>query len=119
MNNLVIRDARPHEAEAILAVTLAANKQYGQVSSALWEAYQSNIVETLAHFAPAEQIVAERTGEILGTVLLYPGQAQFERGDGTTFTLETPEVRLLAVKPEARGQGIGKALMEECLSRSR
>ena len=30
-----------------------------------------------------------------------------------------PEIRLLAVTPSSRGQGIGAALMEECVRRAR
>jgi GNAT superfamily N-acetyltransferase len=33
--------------------------------------------------------------------------------------LAWPEVRLLAVPPEARGRGVSKALMDECLRRAR
>jgi GNAT superfamily N-acetyltransferase len=35
------------------------------------------------------------------------------------ITLELPEIRLLAVPPKMRGQGIGAALMKECVRRAR
>ena len=39
--------------------------------------------------------------------------------DGARLTLAFPEVRLLAVAPSARGQGIGARLMDECVRRAR
>lgn len=61
--------------------------------------------------------MAEKEGVILGSVLLYPPGTAFSTPDEGPITC--PEVRLLAVTPEARGQGIGTALMEECIRRAR
>ena len=60
-------------------------------------------------------IVAELDGALAGTITLYP--------DGQFYDERVPPqwacLRLLSVAPEARGNGVGKALMEECLSRAR
>ena len=84
-----------------------------------WEDYRQAILGTLADVKPAQQIVAERDGAILGTVLLYPAGTVFFTPDGLPVTLTWPEVRLLAVAPAARGRGIGAALMYECVRRAR
>jgi GNAT superfamily N-acetyltransferase len=68
---------------------------------------------------PGEQIVAEQEEAIVGTVLLYPAGTDFSTPDGASVTREWPEVRLLAVAPEARDQGIGTALMQTCIRRAR
>jgi predicted N-acetyltransferase YhbS len=117
----LIRDARPADRAAIEAVTLAAYEQYAAVlPAALWEAYRQNIVATLAEARPAAQIVAEAEGAVVGAVLLYPaGSLMAGPGGGATRTLGWPEVRLLAVTPAARGSGVGRRLMEECVRRSR
>ncbi len=118
---LAIRDARPADRAAIEAVTLAAYEQYATVLPApLWEAYRQNIVTTLADPKPATQIVAEKEGALVGSVLLYPaGGAMGAPGGGRAMTLTWPEVRLLAVAPSARGSGTGRRLMEECIRRAR
>jgi predicted N-acetyltransferase YhbS len=67
---------------------------------------------------PAEQIVAERAGAIVGAVLLLPAGIQ-TGPPGSTFSLKWPEVRLLAVVPVARGHGVGAALTRECVLRAR
>ncbi len=61
--------------------------------------------------------MAEKKGVILGAVLLYPPGTAFSTPEEGPLTC--PEVRLLAVAPEARGQGIGTALMKECIRRAR
>lgn len=55
----------------------------------------------------------------MGTVLLYPAGTVFSTPNGVPVTLAWSEVRLLAVTPAARGQGIGTALMHECIRRAR
>jgi GNAT superfamily N-acetyltransferase len=84
-----------------------------------WEGYRQSILATLAEVKPGQQIVAEQDGAIVGTVLLYPAGTVFSTPDGLAVTLAWPEVRLLAVGPAARGQGIGAALMYECVRRAR
>ena len=120
MSALAIRDARPADVPAIEAVTLAAYDQYAaELPPPYWEAYRANILGTLADVTPAAQLVAERAGRILGAVLLYPAGAAFPRRDGAAAIVPWPEVRLLAVEPAARGQGVGDTLMQACIRRAR
>lgn len=120
MGEIVIRDARPGDRDAIREVTLAAYLEYADVlPQGGWEEYRQNILETIANPAPAEQIVAERDGHILGTVLLFPAGTVMEAPDHSAMTAKAPEVRLLAVAPAGRRQGVGEALMRECIARAR
>lgn len=119
MSALRLRDATAREAEAIRALTLSAYAQYAEPLGALWTLYRDNIVQTLASVAPAEQIVAEREGAIVGAVLLYPRGASMPTRDEPAAVMPWPEVRLLAVPPAERGRGIAEALMRECIRRAR
>ncbi len=115
MDGLRIRDARPRDTGTIEALTLGAYQQYAAAMPAHWAAYRRNIRATLASVEPAAQIVAEKGKRLVGAVLLYPAATS-----GLSRRLRTaPEVRLLAVAPAARGQGIGGALMRECVARAR
>ena len=119
MDNLRLRDARHTDRDAIQAVTLAAYEQYVPLMNEAWEFYRANILTTLADVKPAEQIVAETENGIVGSVLLYPAGFKFHAPDGRQVSLELPEIRLLAVTPSARGQGIATALMQESVRRAR
>ena len=119
MKELLIRDARPSDREAIQAVTLSAYEEYAAPMQSHWEMYRQSIIATLADVKPAEQIVAEQNGSIVGAVLLYPAGTVLSLPNGDSITLTWPEVRLLAVAPTARGQGLGGTLMQECIRRAR
>ena len=119
MKDLRIRDARPSDRDAIEAVTLAAYEQYAAAMPAHWDLYRQNILSTLAAADPRAQIVAEAGDRTLGSVLLYPAGTVIARHGGGSITLPSPEVRLLAVAPAARGQGVGFTLMQECIRRAR
>ena len=117
MTPVQIRDARPADRDAILDTTLAAYAEYAPHMPLHWDGYRANILATLADPAPAEQIVAEQDGAVVGGVLLYPAGLRLP---GTARARsEAPEVRLLAVAPAARGHGVGRALMQECIRRAR
>lgn len=114
-----VRGARAGDRGAIEAVTLAAYQEFAPQMPQHWELYRQNIVGTLAKTEPENQLVAEREGRIIGTVLLYPAGTTLTSPRGDVITLVLPEVRLLAVAPEGRGHGVGEALMRECVRRAR
>lgn len=120
MTRPLVREARGGEGGSIEAVTLSAYQQYAAVMPpALWERYRENIVATLAAAPPGTQLVVEVDGALVASVLLYPPGTTMARPGGGSTTLALPEVRLLAVAPSARGQGIGALLMDECVRRAR
>jgi predicted N-acetyltransferase YhbS len=110
-----IRNARDGEREAICNITLAAYEEYATIMP-IWKEYRRYMLATLDKEEPVERIVAEREGTIIGSVLLYPPAAKAYAGIGVD--INWPEVRLLAVAPAERGQGIGTALMDECERRA-
>jgi predicted N-acetyltransferase YhbS len=117
-NQLKIRVAHSEDRDAARKITLSAFEQYAAVMPPpRWQGYRENILATLTEIAPAQHIVAEKEGVIIGSVLLYPPGTAFSTPDEGPLTC--PEVRLLAVAPDARGQGIGTALMKECIRRAR
>lgn len=118
--NLKLRDARVEELDAVLRVTLSAYQQYAAtMGEEHWHGYRQNIVSTIRSDRQAQRIVAEQDGVIVGGVVLYQEGTTYETIDGADIRRERPEMRLLAVDPAARGRGIGRALVEECIRRSR
>lgn len=116
--DLIIRDAQESEHGTIRDITLVAYEEFAAVLPApLWEGYRRQVLVSLDGDGPVERIVAEWNGTIVGSVLLYPATANVY--GKTTTSVGRPEVRLLAVLPAARGQGVGAALMAECVQRAR
>lgn len=119
MKELQLRDARESDRDAIREVTLSAYWEYAPQMPVHWEGYRKSILATLADVKPAEQIVAERAGTAVGSILLYPAGTRFASADRPSDPFLWPEMRLLAVAPAARGQGVGAALVRECIRRAR
>lgn len=119
--DIQIRDAQDSDLDAMQDVTLAAYEEYAAVMPPFaWEDYRQGMIDAIAGKGPEyEKVVATRDGVIVGSVLLLPAGTILDIPDGTQMTLELPEVRLLAVPPEMRGQRIGAALMNECIRRAR
>ena len=115
MLGLSIRDARADERDAIRDLTMAVYEEYA--AQPFWTGYRRSLLATLdAEERAVERIVAERAGTLVGSVWLYPPQVRaYPRGPASAGW---PEVRLMAVAPSARGQGIGAALLEECKRRA-
>jgi len=113
-----VRDADDADRDRIRDLTLAAYEEYAAaVPAPFWAAYRGNILTTLESDGPEDRIVAEQDGVIVGSALLYPPASGAYGAAARAGVL--PEVRLLAVLPAARGQGVGQALMQECVRRAR
>ncbi|GAB4210390.1 MAG: GNAT family N-acetyltransferase [Roseiflexaceae bacterium] len=113
-----LRDARDDEREAIHDLTLASYEQYATIMApSAWAALRGALVAALASPGPVERIVAEGSdGVLLGSVLLFPPNQGTPDAAGR---MAWPELRLLAVAPAGRGQGVGEALVRECARRTR
>ena len=118
MSDVTIRDARPDELDAIAELTLKAYAEYATIMDpAAWAGLDAALRAALSTTAHVQRIVAEYDGKLLGSVMLYPPQSRAYSFTDTAAA--SPELRLLAIAPEARGKGVGRSLVEECIRRAR
>jgi GNAT superfamily N-acetyltransferase len=121
MAEFEVREARtPAEVEAAGQATVEANAEFAPAVGAdhpVWVAYVRAQADAASRAAAGTLLVAvdRATGAVLGTATLYlneaPGSTQWRPGDAI--------LRFLAVRPDARGLGIGRALFDACLDRTR
>ncbi len=110
-----VRRAEPRDHAAIGAVTLAA---YAGMSEAEEAGYADKLRDAAARDLEAELWVATVSATddtVLGTVTVcHDGSPwrEIARGDEGEF-------RMLAVAPQAQGQGVGDALVSLCVDRFR
>ncbi len=117
VGDLIIRNARPEELDEAARVLVESYQEYLEVlSTERWEAYRQNIMDVRSRVGESDLIIAEMEGQILGSVTFYPAGSRRERGG---WPPEWAGVRLVGVHPDARGQGIARALMDECIRRCR
>jgi ribosomal protein S18 acetylase RimI-like enzyme len=120
MSGVSVRDARPADRDTIRALTLTAYSEFATVMTPrVWAGLDGTVRSALeVEGDGVERIVAERDGEIVGSVMLYAPSTNAYAGVRVKQA-GWPELRLLAVAPTARGAGVGRALVEECVRRAR
>jgi ribosomal protein S18 acetylase RimI-like enzyme len=108
-----IRDARPAELADVGEIRVAAYRADGFLSPA--SDYEPTL-RALGADGHGHVLVAERPGAgLIGTVMLQPWRP--DGGDIVTGPDEA-EIRALAVRPEARGGGVGRALLTAVIDRA-
>ena len=112
MSDWTIRQAKPDELDTIAALIVDAYAQYAaHMSPDAWSSFANEIANVRGRMSDAELLVAELDGRIIGSVTVFSGWRGTQEG--------TAGVRLLAVPPEHRGSGLGRALLEACVDRAR
>ncbi len=82
-----------------------------------WNALKKAISSNVDEQEGVELIVATVLGKIVGSVALFP--AKINAYEDYIDELDYPEIRMLAVDSECRGQGIASALILECINRTK
>ncbi len=115
MNNpkLVIRNARSEELDQVALLLKEAYQEYDKyLPPEIFQSYLEDIMDVRSRLPDSDLLVAELDGHLAGTVTLYP-----HASESRVWPAGWAGVRLLGVRPDYRNQGIGKALMEECIRR--
>jgi predicted N-acetyltransferase YhbS len=113
MSDLVLRSARPDDYELIGEITVAAYVGDGFIDPA--STYVAKLRDAATRAAQAELLVAELGGRIVGTVTYCRGGTEYANIAGP----EDAEFRMLAVAGEARGNGVGEALVRLCIDKAK
>jgi GNAT superfamily N-acetyltransferase len=113
-DQIILRNARPGELDEVGRLLVAAYQQYeNNMPPENWTWYRSDMEDVRSRLPDSELIIAEINNQIAGTVTFYP------QGTNNGWPEGWAGIRLLAVHPDYRGQGISRALMEECIRRCR
>ena len=112
-----VRDAKVEDLDYVALLIRDAYQEYqANFPPEVWEGYARDIMDVRSRLDISELIVAENAGGLVGAVTFYPNASPSDQGG---WPPGWTGVRLLAVHPDARGMGVGRVLMDECLRRSR
>lgn len=121
-DNFLIRDAHPSEFTTIgqLLVRVYANLN-GFPTPEEQPAYYKMLenVGDFTHQPGTALLVATSQNMLLGAVVYFNDIKHYASGGSATTEKNAAGFRLLAVAPEARGKGTGKALTEACIEKAK
>ncbi len=111
---VTVRAIRPEEQQAVADITVAT---YADVLGPFLDAdYRSELSDVARRAQQAVVLVAvDGDGRVLGSVTYVPGPGPYAEFEGP----DEAGIRMLVVAPEARGRGVGAALVVACIEQAR
>ncbi|MGH2718482.1 MAG: GNAT family N-acetyltransferase [Actinomycetota bacterium] len=121
-NSITVRDATAEEFPQVAAVTVAAYVEFAEeLGQERWGHYRDDLSEVARRAQRGAVVVAETGGRLVGAVSYYPPVRE-RTGEVSSWVWWPPGygyVRALAVHPDARRLGVGRALTLACIERTR
>ena len=114
MTDIRIRDYQGSDADNLNRVAIAAFSQFHEHYQD-WPAMLASLSKTSDLSASGEVIIAELQHAFAGAVAYFGP----DRPKAPFFDQRWPIIRMLVVDPAFRGNGIGRALTDECIARAR
>lgn len=112
----VLRIATVADFDSITDISVAAYREYAtQLTAENWQKMQHSLSNVVSTANTANFMVAEVEGVIVGAIAYYPPGKSNPRFFGDCWA----SLRLLAVAPNYRGQGIGKLLTKAGINKAR
>jgi GNAT superfamily N-acetyltransferase len=111
---------QPFEPAMADEVNALVRQAYAGLQGAMpqWELFSSGLGQLVAQAAHSEVLVVRETGPGPGHIVAAVGYVPPGAPKREFFAPEWPIVRLLAVSPAQRGQGLGRLLVLACIERA-
>jgi GNAT superfamily N-acetyltransferase len=114
-----VRALRPEEYQEAGRVTAQAYREFAPPGNQDWGEYLGRIADVARRARRALVLAAFRDGRVLGTVTVELDRRIEGGHDRDPLAPDEAHIRMLGVGPEARGDGIGRLLMEAAVVEAR
>jgi ribosomal protein S18 acetylase RimI-like enzyme len=113
---IVIRDANVQAFDDIASLAVAAYEEYAHaLTPENWTTMRTNLSQVAVLAKQGQLVVAQQDSTLVGFVVYCPPGTS----DRRLFPPEWASLRMLAVSPQQRGQGIGRQLSLACVHRAK
>jgi GNAT superfamily N-acetyltransferase len=114
-----VRAVRPEEYAEAGRVTAQAYEEFATRGDPGWEEYLARIADIAPRAKRAVVLGAYVDGRVLGTLTLELDRRIEGGHDRDPLDPDEAHIRMLGVGPNARGQGIGRSLMDAAVTEAR
>ena len=113
MVEVVVREARPDEYDEVGKLAVAAYRTLPDASVS--GSYEPSLRDVAGRARSSVVLVATLDGRLVGTATYVPGPGPLEE----LTDPDAASIRMVGVRPDVRGRGVGRALIQACIAEAR